>query len=383
MLKSLRFIFISVFAGIVAAAIILSLGRDDSSQLTLVTHTDVSPEPVVLGPFSYAEAVDRASTSVVNIYATKIRQQRISPLFDDPFFRNFFGDAFRGLGEQSRTRKENSLGSGVIVDPRGYIVTNNHVVADADEIKVVLSDGTDLDAEVVGTDPESDVAVLRVENGQLPAITLGLSERLRVGDVVLAIGNPFGVGQTVTMGIVSATGRNQLGITSFENFIQTDAAINPGNSGGALIDARGNLVGINTAIFSKSGGSQGVGFAIPVDMVRGIMEQLVEHGEVSRGWLGMAGQDVTRALAESFGLENVDGVLISTVYRDGPAHKAGILPGDVVTTINGKRIKAAADIVNLVAALPPGEEVSVTGWREGESFERVVRLGRRPATSGR
>ena len=374
----MRFILVSVMAGIVAATLILSLGKEKTNQLSLITATDASSMPSASGPVSYADAVNKASTAVVNIYATKILKQRISPLFNDPFFRNFFGDVFGGLGEQGRTRKENSLGSGVIVDSNGYIVTNNHVVADANEIKVVLSDGSNLDAEIIGTDPESDVAVLRVDSNKLPAITFGQSSNLRVGDVVLAIGNPFGVGQTVTMGIVSATGRNQLGITNFENFIQTDAAINPGNSGGALIDARGNLIGINTAIFSKSGGSQGIGFAIPVDMVRGIMKQLVEEGEVSRGWLGMSGQDVTEALAESFGLPDVDGVLVSTVYRDGPAHKAGILPGDIVTTIDNKKIETAADIVTMVASLAPGKKVSVTGWRESQEFEVMVKLAKRP-----
>jgi serine protease DegS len=307
-----------------------------------------------------------AAPAVVNIFTTKVYRQSVSPIFNDPFFRHLFGDALRG---QTRELMENSLGSGVIVDSKGYIVTNNHVIADADQINVVLNDGKRLEARVVGTDPDSDIAVLKVDSNKLPAITVGDSSNLRVGDVVLAIGNPFGVGQTVTMGIVSATGRNQLGITNFENFIQTDAAINPGNSGGALIDAHGRLVGINTAIFSKTGGSQGIGFAIPVDMVRGIMKQLVETGKVSRGWLGLGGQDVTAALAESFGLKDVQGVLVSNVFRGAAADRAGLRPGDVITMIDDNKVTSAFDIVNAIGTKRPGSEVVIRGWRGEQRLE--------------
>lgn len=359
-----RFFLMSVTAGIVAAALVLTFYRDPDPVLNLVT--DVGAKLPASGPASYAGAVNMAAPAVVNVYTKKIYRESISPLFNDPFFRHLFGDSFGG---QTRDRMESSLGSGVIVDTKGYIITNNHVTTGADQISVVLNDGKKLEAKVVGTDPDSDIAVLKVDSSKLPAITIGDSSVLRVGDVVLAIGNPFGVGQTVTMGIVSATGRNQLGITNFENFIQTDAAINPGNSGGALIDAHGRLVGINTAIFSKSGGSQGIGFAIPVDMVRGIMKQLVENGKVSRGWLGLGGQDVTSALAESFGLKDVQGVLISNVFRGGAADKAGLRPGDVITMIDKHKITSAFDIVNAIGAKRPGTEVVLRGWRGNKRIE--------------
>ncbi|MEJ2310431.1 MAG: Do family serine endopeptidase [Gammaproteobacteria bacterium] len=365
----LRYFLMSLVAGVIAATLILTFQREPDPALNLVM--DAGAKAPLSGPASYAGAVNLAAPAVVNVYSTKIYRQSISPLFNDPFFRHLFGDA---LGGQTRERMENSLGSGVIVDSSGYIVTNNHVIADADQISVVLNDGKKLAARVVGTDPDSDIAVLKVDSRKLPAITIGDSSKLRVGDVVLAIGNPFGVGQTVTMGIVSATGRNQLGITNFENFIQTDAAINPGNSGGALIDAHGHLVGINTAIFSKSGGSQGIGFAIPVDMVRGIMKQLVETGRVSRGWLGLGGQDVTAALAESFGLKDVQGVLISNVFRGGAADRAGLRPGDVITMIDSHKITSAFDIVNAIGARRPGTDVVIRGWRGAERLEVTATL---------
>ena len=359
-----RFFLMSLLAGVVAAALVLTFYREPDPVLNLVT--DVGAKAPVSGPASYAGAVNMAAPAVVNIFTTKVYRQSVSPIFNDPFFRHLFGDALRG---QNHELMENSLGSGVIVDSKGYIVTNNHVIADADQINVVLNDGKRLEARVVGTDPDSDIAVLKVDSNKLPAITVGDSSNLRVGDVVLAIGNPFGVGQTVTMGIVSATGRNQLGITNFENFIQTDAAINPGNSGGALIDAHGRLVGINTAIFSKTGGSQGIGFAIPVDMVRGIMKQLVETGKVSRGWLGLGGQDVTAALAESFGLKDVQGVLVSNVFRGAAADRAGLRPGDVITMIDDHKVTSAFDIVNAIGTKRPGSEVIIRGWRGEQRLE--------------
>jgi len=371
-----RFLMMSVAAGVAVAAFILWLQGRETTNSTL--QTTVAPVPAIpraAGPVSYADAVAKAAPSVVNIFTTKILTQRVNPLFDDPFFRQFFGDALGDRLGKVRKRRENSLGSGVIVDTRGYVVTNNHVIEGADEIKVVLGNGDTLNAEVVGTDPDSDVAVLKVDDAErLPAITLAGSASLRVGDVVFAIGNPFGVGQTVTMGIVSATGRHQLGISNVENFIQTDAAINPGNSGGALIDAHGNLVGINTAIFSRSGGYQGIGFAIPVDMVGGIMEQLVRYGEVRRGWLGIAGQEVTPALAESFGLKEDSGVLISMVVDGGPADRAGMRPGDVISAIDGQSVDSAFDVVNAVAAKAPGTRISVRGLRGSKAFQLDIRL---------
>lgn len=379
-----RFVMVSVSSGLIAAIIVLAVmgpGEPEPEGLRVLDAQADSLLPRSVGPVSYADAVERAAPAVVNVFTTKIYNQRANPLFDDPFFRQFFGDFF-GDGGPVRQRRQNSLGSGVVVDSRGFIVTNNHVIAGADEIKVVLSDGATHEAEVVGTDSDTDVAVLKVsESSSLPSVTLGSSTLLRVGDVVFAIGNPFGVGQTVTMGIVSATGRNQLGITNFENFIQTDAAINPGNSGGALIDANGNLVGINTAIFSRSGGNQGIGFAIPVDLVRDIIEQLVSNGEVQRGWLGIAGQDVTPALADSFGLKGTDGVLISSVVEKGPAATAGIRPGDVITKIDDVAIDSAFDVVSAVGGKAPGTVVTVEGWRGTRPLQLGVSLGRRPPST--
>ena len=384
--KTGHFLLLSMSAGLFAAATVLFfLGRPGPDPLVLdIQEVTAAPQlPAAEGPVSYAGAVAQASPAVVNVFTTKVYTQRINPLFDDPFFRQFFGDMLGdSIGNRLRKRRKNSLGSGVIVDARGFVVTNNHVIDGADEIQVVLNDGSTLDAEVVGTDADTDVAVLRVTGGtNLPVVTLGSSSKLRVGDVVFAIGNPFGVGQTVTMGIVSATGRNQLGITNFENFIQTDAAINPGNSGGALIDAYGNLVGINTAIFSRSGGSLGIGFAIPVDMVRGIIDQIVTYGEVRRGWIGIAGQDVTPALAESFGLQGTRGVLISSVVADGPAARAGIRPGDVITEIDDVSIDSAFDVVSTVAGRPPDSIIRVRGWRGGEALDLGITLGSRPLRS--
>jgi serine protease DegS len=254
--------------------------------------------PVGTSPVSYATAVEAAAPAVVNIFTTKVVTQRVQPLFDDPLLQHFFGDRLA----VPRKRLETSLGSGVVVSPQGYILTNHHVIVDADEILLAFPDGRTATATLVGSDPDTDLAILKVSLSGLPAITLGRSADLRVGDVVLAIGNPYGVGQTVTQGIVSAVGRTQLGINSIEDFIQTDAAINPGNSGGALVDAYGRLVGINTAIFSRSGGSQGIGFAIPVDLAKGVMRQIIETGHVTRRWLGIELQDMTPTLAESFGL---------------------------------------------------------------------------------
>jgi len=258
------------------------------------------------------------------------------------------------------------------------LLTNHHVVADADEVLVTLADDRSVPAEIIGSDPDTDLAVLKIDLDS-PAITLGDSEHLRVGDVVLALGNPFGVGRTVTMGIVSATGRNRLGINTFEDFIQTDAAINPGNSGGALIDAMGNLVGINTAIYSKSGGSQGIGFAIPVSLAKGVMTQIIEHGAVVRGWLGVEVQDLTPALAESFDLEDTDGVLITGVLRGGPASRAGLEPGDVITHLDGIRTPDSLATLNVIARHRPGSGLKIEGIRKGRGFEGEAIVGQRPA----
>src|ERR1700704_929050 len=281
--------------------------------------------------------------SVVNIFTSKEVKVPRHPFMDDPLFRRFFGDQMDG-----DTQHSSSLGSGVIVGPEGYILTNHHVIEAADEIELALADGRKAPARVVGTDPETELAVLKVDLSGLPAVTFGNPDKLSVGDVVLAIGNPFGVGQTVTMGIVSALGRSHLGISTFENFIQTDAAINPGNSGGALVDASGNLVGINSAIYLRRGGSLGIGFSPPANLAKQVMEQIVRTGSVTRGWIGVEVQDISAELAESFKLGSTRGALVAGVLRGGPADKAGVKPGDVLVEIEGKPVTDPAAMLNLV-----------------------------------
>ena len=322
---------------------------------------------------SYNDAVRKATPSVVNIFTSKEVRTPRHPFLNDPLFRRFFGEQFGDQPERS-----SSLGSGVIVSASGYILTNSHVVEAADEIEVLLADGRKLLAKQVGNDSESDLAVLRVESDKLPAITFGSSEALRVGDVVLAIGNPFGVGQTVTSGIVSALGRSQLGINTFENFIQTDAAINPGNSGGALVDAAGNLIGINTAIYSRSGGSMGIGFAIPVSTAKQVMESIIKTGSVTRGWIGVEVQEITPALAESFKLKDTRGAIIAGVLRNGPADKAGVKPGDVLLGIEGNPVTDPQNMLTLVAALQPGASAKLKLRRGQEELEVSVVVGKRP-----
>ena len=318
---------------------------------------------------SYREAARRAMPAVVNIFTTKGARQPKTPFMDDPLFRRFFGE---------QEDRQFSLGSGVVVSPEGYILTNNHVIETADEIEIALADGRKADAKVVGTDPETDLAVVKINLENLPAITLGHVDQAKVGDVVLAIGNPFGVGQTVTMGIISALGRNHLGINTFENFIQTDAAINPGNSGGALIDANGNLLGINTAIYSRSGGSLGIGFAIPVTTVKSVMESIISTGQVVRGWIGVEPQDITPELAESFGLAKKSGAIIAGVLKGGPADKAGMRPGDILVAVEGKPVSDTTDMLNLIAQLTPGNKAKMTMLRKGQESMVEVVVGKRP-----
>ena len=323
---------------------------------------------------SYREAAKLAMPSVVNIFTSKTAAPAQNPFLDDPFFRKFFGDRF-----DEEQEKQVSLGSGVIVSPQGYILTNNHVVEAADEIEVALADGRKALAKVVGADPETDLAVVKIDLDNLPAITLGRVEEARVGDVVLAIGNPFGVGQTVTMGIISALGRNHLGILdAFENFIQTDAAINPGNSGGALIDANGNLLGINTAIYSRSGGSLGIGFAIPVTTVKSVMDAIIKNGQVIRGYIGVEPQDITPELAESFNLKKSSGAIIAGVLRGGPADKAGMQPGDILVSVEGKPVADMADMLNQIAQLTPGKKATIVVLRRNQETTLNVLVGVRP-----
>lgn len=319
---------------------------------------------------SYRDAAQRAMPAVVNIFTTKGARQPKTPFMDDPLFRRFFGD--------QQEDRQFSLGSGVVISPEGYVLTNNHVIETADEIEVAFADGRKADAKVVGTDPETDLAVIKINLQNLPAITLGNADQAKVGDVVLAIGNPFGVGQTVTMGIISALGRNHLGINTFENFIQTDAAINPGNSGGALIDANGNLLGINTAIYSRSGGSLGIGFAIPVTTVKDVMESIIATGQKVRGWIGVEPQDITPELAESFGLTRKSGAIIAGVLKGGPADKAGIRPGDILVAVEGKPVTDTTDMLNLIAQLTPGNKAKMTVLRKTQESTVDVLVGKRP-----
>ncbi|MEJ2644399.1 MAG: Do family serine endopeptidase [Gammaproteobacteria bacterium] len=327
-------------------------------------------------PLSYAAAVRRAAPAVVNIYTAKMVTER-TPLSNDPLFQYFFGKQYSRTQQHMQT----SLGSGVLVSPQGYVLTNHHVVEGAQEIQILLDDGRRTDAKVVGEDADTDLAVVKINLRNLPSIVIGDSDHLQVGDVVLAIGNPFGVGQTVTQGIVSATGRNRLGINTFEDFIQTDAAINPGNSGGALVNANGELVGINTAIFTQSGGSEGIGFAIPVSLAQGVMKQIIEHGHVIRGWLGIEAQDLTPALAQSFGLDTTEGVLIAGVLPNGPADNAGLLPGDVITAIDGKPVNNARSALQRISRIPPGTRIELQGKRRGARFKLRAQVTERPARS--
>ena len=329
---------------------------------------------------SFSEAAKKAMPAVVNIYTTKEVKAQRQPFMDDPVFRYFFGEQ-----PESQAQRSTNLGSGVIVSEKGYIVTNSHVVEAADEIEVALADTRRTKARIVGTDPDTDLAVLKIDLPKLPAITLGQSDAIRVGDVVLAIGNPFGVGQTVTLGIVSALGRSHLGINTFENFIQTDAAINPGNSGGALVDANGNLIGVNTAIYSRTpgGASLGIGFAIPVSTAKQVLEQIVETGAVTRGWMGVGVQDMTRELAESFKLPDIRGALITEVFRGTPADKAGLRVGDILIAVEGKPVTHSAGMLNLVAELAPGAAATLKVVRDQKEMDLRAVIGRRPKQQAR
>jgi serine protease Do len=325
---------------------------------------------------SFAPIVKKAAPSVVNIYSTRFITER--PMQMNPFFRQFFGQQFQG-DDRERTRKEESLGSGVIISPDGFILTANHVVSDADEIKVAIGDDKkEYPARIIGKDAATDVAVLKIDADNLPAVTLGDSEQLEVGDIVLAIGNPFGVGQTVTVGIVSALGRSGLHLNAYEDFIQTDAAINPGNSGGALIDAEGRLIGINTAMLSDSGGYQGIGYAVPINMARHVMERLISGGKITRGYLGIVPEDIDAGLALGFSLPNQNGALIGDVEPDSPAAKAGIKSGDVVLSVNGKAISGEEDLRVTISELEPGTMATLKIIRNGTDKTIVATLGKLP-----
>jgi serine protease DegQ len=337
-----------------------------------------APDSLSQNPGSLAEAAKMSSPAVVNIFTSKINKKMPSkkgaPQQNEPWFQFFFGD------QAPNEEPSSSLGSGVIVSTQGIILTNHHVIEGADEIEVAFADGRKRNAKLIGSDPETDIAVLKIDATDLPnPITLGKMESVQVGDVVLAIGNPFGVGQTVTSGIVSALGRNQLGINTFENFIQTDAAINPGNSGGALVDTKGNLIGINTAIYSRSGGNMGIGFAIPINTAKQVMESILTNGSVTRGWIGVEPQNLSKELAESLNLpKDTNGVLISGVLEGGPADKAGMKPGDVLTQVNGQAVNDVVTLLNRIAQTSPGGEAKINLLRKGKPMTLKVQVGKRP-----
>lgn len=389
--KFLSFLLQTVMTGLAAAFLYVllidpDLLRDNSTVVEVIesrketgtsTAADNTPADTWNGPVSYADAVEEAVPAVVNIHTAKIITHRVHPLLKDPVFQKFFGDRFA----KARKEIQTSLGSGVLISAQGYVLTNNHVIEGADQIQVLLADGRSAKARVVGSDLDTDLAVLHITTDKLPSIVIGDSSRLRVGDVVLAIGNPFGVGQTVTSGIISATGRDHLGITAYEDFIQTDAAINPGNSGGALIDTRGALIGINSAIYSQSGGSQGIGFAIPISLAKGVMTQIIEKGYVARGWLGIEAQDLTPQLAKTLGLNYTRGMLIGAVIEDGPAAAAGLQHGDIVTAINDEPVPGTNEAMKTISRVQPGTIIKLTGVRKGALFTRHAKVIQRPGRS--
>jgi serine protease Do len=376
-----------------SAVVLLCATFVGGAVIAKTSHTSAKLEAPIFAPAvknaamavpragSYAPLIKEALPEVVNIASSRMvhrSDEESNPMFDDPLFRQFFGDK----GPRSREpqqEKEQGLGSGVIVATNGYILTNNHVVDGATDIKVSLRDKREFTARIVGRDPKTDIAVLKVDADHLAAIPLGDSSKVQVGDLAFAIGDPFGVGQTVTMGIVSATGRANLGIEDYEDFIQTDAAINPGNSGGALIDGKGELIGINTAILSHSGGNQGVGFAIPVNLAKRVMDQIVDHGHVVRGFLGATIQDVTPTMAKALGLNDAEGVLIGDVTAKGPAAQAGLKPGDVVMKMNGQSVADSAALRLQVSQTDPGTTVPLTVRRGNSTLDLNVKLGELPA----
>ncbi|MEN3570304.1 Do family serine endopeptidase AlgW [Pseudomonas aeruginosa] len=354
--KALRFLGWPVLVGVLLALLIIQRNPELVGLPRQEVHVEQAPllSRLQEGPVSYANAVSRAAPAVANLYTTKMVSKPSHPLFDDPMFRRFFGD---NLPQQKRM--ESSLGSAVIMSAEGYLLTNNHVTAGADQIIVALRDGRETIAQLVGSDPETDLAVLKIDLKNLPAMTLGRSDGIRTGDVCLAIGNPFG-------------------LNTYEDFIQTDAAINPGNSGGALVDAAGNLIGINTAIFSKSGGSQGIGFAIPTKLALEVMQSIIEHGQVIRGWLGVEVKALTPELAESLGLGETAGIVVAGVYRDGPAARGGLLPGDVILTIDKQEASDGRRSMNQVARTRPGQKISIVVLRNGQKVNLTAEVGLRP-----
>ncbi len=377
--------------GVMLISVGVVLGILLSSNLGWTPTGQAKVEPIPLKVTEQLEATEKAFVeiskrvvpSIVNISTTKITKRfergPFGPFFQDPFFRRFFGDDFFKEHNMPRRRKEQSLGSGVIVSEDGYIITNNHVIAGADAIKVVLSDRREFTGKVVGADPKSDIAVIKIKASGLPAIVWGDSDKIEVGEFVLAIGNPFGLNQTVTSGIISAKGRANVGIADYEDFIQTDAAINPGNSGGALVNIRGELIGINTAIFTRSGGYMGIGFAVPSNMAKSVMDSLINVGKVTRGWLGVYIQDITPELAKQFGLSSNKGALISNVIEGSPAEMAGLKRGDVIVGYNGKEVRDTGHLRNIVSQTPVGNMMDVKVIHEGREEVLKITIGELPA----
>ncbi len=371
--KLLLFLAQAAAVGIIAAAILIFILPNTWLQSGQVASTSPSGN-ANSGPFSYSQAVAKAAPAVVNIYTKKQVQGSRRFSTNNPQLERIL----RNLHGRKMDRTVTSLGSGVIVSPQGHILTNNHVIENAEEIEVFLRDGRQLTAQVVGADPETDLAVLHVQTTEVPNITLGDSKNLAVGDVVLAIGNPFGLGQTVSQGIISATGRDQLGINVFENYIQTDAAINPGNSGGALVNAHGELIGINTITSSSNGNSVGIGFAIPILLAQEVMTHMIEYGRVLRGWIGVRIQNISPQLSESFGLNESGGVLVSGVVRDGPAHAAGLYPGDIIISMNDKPVTEERQVLTDVIRYRPQQNLKIKGLRRGKLTEWTIEVGQRP-----
>jgi Do/DeqQ family serine protease len=379
LIKTAGFLLQFGLIGLALAVIYLYASSDRSRDeiLSFLGSDNPSSRPVLSTPaaHSYADAVASSSASVVSIYTSKIVEEKQHPLLEDPMFSQFFGDQ---LERRRRSHSETNLGSGVIIGSEGYILTNQHVVDGADEILISLADGRGSQAVLIGEDRETDIAILQIPLSGLAGISIADSGMLRVGDVVLAIGNPLNVGQTVTMGIVSATGRNRIGLNTFENFIQTDAAINPGNSGGALVNARGELIGINTAIFSQAVGAQGIGFAIPISLALDIMEQIIEFGEVTRGWLGVEGTEISEKAARETGNPGIRGALVVGVFIDSPADRAGIRAGDIVVAVDDNPVHGIRDLLDQITRHKPGEEITVELYRGTQNLSLEMKVSQRP-----
>jgi len=371
--------------GLILGSLLVSHFHSFSVGQAAEVRHEASPLPTASLPAEglFTEIAKRVTPAVVNISTTRVVKggeddATLPPMLNDPFFKRFFGDSPFERQEPSRPRRAQGMGSGVIVDPNGIIITNNHVIEKADEVKVLLSDKREFKGKVIGSDPKSDIAVVKIDAKDLPTVPWGNSDKLQVGEYVLAIGNPFGLNQTVTMGIVSAVGRANVGIADYEDFIQTDAAINPGNSGGAMVNTHGELVGINTAIFTRTGGYMGIGFAVPSEMAKTVMESLVKNGKVVRGWLGVSIQEITPQLAKEFGLKEPKGALVGDVLPNSPAEKAGLKRGDVLLAIDGKEIENTAQLRKWVAAATNGKKIKLTVWRDKKEKEVEVSTGEQP-----